>query len=207
MKHQKFRQITTTLIKAIGLLGVCGSCLASCPVASVSMPTATAKQLAVHKLNSLLVCDSTEPLLDQSPCNIFASRGLELLFGIKDFKKSQNTHMSANEIEREVSIHPKWRRIGNVANEESSLCAQATANSGFPVIAAMSGTTHGHVVLIIPGEGAASPSWGNKYAPMSAGFFLNRPGDSYVAKPLSRAFNFSDAAKANYFYRTPENSF
>ena len=53
------------------------SAMAACPVDPANTPSEAAKRLAISKLGALLKCDPKDPLNDRSPCNTFASKGLE----------------------------------------------------------------------------------------------------------------------------------
>lgn len=63
--------------------------VAQCPVPPANTPSAAAKQLAISRLGQFLKCEANDPLNDQSPCNTFASRGLEAIYGVKDFKSGK----------------------------------------------------------------------------------------------------------------------
>ncbi|GAB2182569.1 hypothetical protein DLREEDagrD3_27920 [Denitratisoma sp. agr-D3] len=192
-----------------------GPCLyqtawADCPVPLINTPTAAAQKLAVHDLNTIAKCDSSDPKLDQSPCNIFVSRGIKMLYGVEDFQTGSG-HMDANRILKFVSTSPKWGRIGSVNDSDNGLCAQATANAGLPVIAIKSGTVHGHVVMVIPGQPEKSLSFG-VIVPKAAGFFLVEPDNPPKDKPrffiggqLSEGFGAEDFKKSTYYYRKAAN--
>lgn len=175
---------------------------AACPVAVQNQPTDAANKLAVKKLGALLACDPNDPINDQSPCNTFASKGLEAIYGVTDFKTAAGTHQSANEIHATVKKSTRWKEIGAVLDDDNALCAQSAANAALPVIAVITGSPHGHIALIIPGEPFKSPTWG-KFAPKSASFFYNSPGKGYVNEPLSKAFQPAEAKNTTYYYRSP----
>lgn len=189
---------TTTLIS---LVIVSSWSFAACPVAPANVPSEDTKKLAIGKLSEFLACSEDDPINDQSPCNTFASKGLEAIYGVTDFKGTSNTHLSANQIYDKVAAAGNWKLIGSVLNDNNALCAQAAANSALPVIAVMKGTRHGHIALVIPGEPSKAPSWGNKLAPNSASFFYEKPKNTYVNGPLSKAYGPANAASASYYYR------
>ena len=110
--------------------------------------------------------------------------------------------MSANRIADHVASGPDWRSLGKVFDADNALCAQATVNAGYAVIAVMKGTKHGHVAVIIPGQSIDSATW-KMPVPDSASFMLGKPETSYVGGPLSRAFGPDNAAKATFYYRAP----
>lgn len=175
--------------------------LATCPVPPANTPSEVAKKLVINKLGQFLVCSEDDPLNDQSPCNTFASKGLEAIYGVIDFKSGPNTHMSANQIADRVAVDGKWKLIGSVLDNQNALCAQAASNAAYPVIAVMKGNQHGHIALVIPGEPKQASTWGNKLAVNSASFFLGKPSQVYINGPLSKAFGQANAAGARFFYR------
>jgi hypothetical protein len=180
-----------------------GVAAAQCPVPAANTPSSAAEQLAITKLGQFLKCEANDPLNDQSPCNTFASRGLESIYGVKDFKSGASTHQAANEMWNTVSASgTKWLKLGGILDEQNNLCAQSMANAGWPVIALLKGTSHGHVALVIPGEPQKSDSWG-MLAANSASFFLDKPASAYLNKPLSKAFGTASAQTAAFFYRNP----
>ena len=104
---------------------------AQCPVSPTNTPSSAANSLAVSRLGQFLKCDAGDPLNDQSPCNTFASRGLEAIYGITDFKSGSKRHQSANQMWETVSAAgTKWTRLGTVFDEANNLCAQSAANAG-----------------------------------------------------------------------------
>lgn len=174
----------------------------ACPVAIVNTPSEAAQSLAIDKLSQFLACSANDPLNDQSPCNTFASRGLEALYNVTDFKTGPNSHMSASQIYDTVSNNGSaWTKIGSVLDDDNTLCAQSAANAGLPVIAVMKGSPHGHIALVIPGEPSKVSSWDQKLAPMSASFLIGHPDQSYVKGLLNKAYGSVNASKAVYFYR------
>jgi hypothetical protein len=175
---------------------------AACPVPPASSPTASAKALSISKLGQFLKCEANDPLNDQSPCNTFASRSLESIYGVTDFKVV-NGHMSANKMADFIETNKQWVSIGNVYDLDNNLCAQALSNQAYPVIAIKKGTDHGHVALIIPGEPAISPTWGFLVA-NSASFLIHKPDKAYINGMLSKAFQPNDAMDATFYYRKPD---
>lgn len=187
-------------LTALVLAGCSLSSWGTCPVPPANVPSEDAKKLAVNKLSQLLACSADDPLNDQSPCNTFASKGLESIYGVTDFKSGPQSYMSANQIADAVAGGGLWKPIGPLLDDDNALCAQAASNAALPVIAVMKATGHGHIALVIPGEPQHSASWG-KLAPNSASFLLGKPDKAYVNGPLSKAFRQGDAAKATYYYR------
>lgn len=176
---------------------------AQCPLPPANTPSAAAKQLAISKLGQFLKCEANDPLNDQSPCNTFASRGLEAIYGVIDFKVGEKSHQAANAMSESVNgPTSKWVKLGGVFDEQNNLCAQSVANAGWPVIALLKAAGHGHVALVIPGEPQKSGSWGF-LAANSASFFLGRPASVYLNQPLSSAFGVADARNAIFYYRRP----
>lgn len=175
---------------------------AACPVDITASATKEQTSAAVTKLGQFTSCDPSDPTNDRSPCNTFASRGLEALYGISDFKLA-GVPMSANGIADFVERDSQWVKLGVLLSAENNACAQALANSRYPVIAAKRGANHGHVAIIIPGSLRNSSSWGMPVA-SSASFLLDQPLDSYVEGPLSKAFGFQNASSANFYYRKPD---
>lgn len=186
---------------SLGLVAVAvsGVAMAACPVPPRSNPTDLSNRLPIAKLTPLLSCRSDDPLSDQSPCNIFAAKGLEALYSINDFK-SGDKYMSASQIFDYVSSSPNWGKIGTLFDIDSNLCAQAAANQAYPVIAVMKASPHGHIALIIPGTVSNSGTWGMNVA-NSASFFIGQPDKSYISGPISKAFQPDNAKKAIVFYR------
>jgi hypothetical protein len=176
---------------------------AQCPVPPANAPSAEANRLAIDKLGQFLKCEAKGPLNDQSPCNTFASRGLEAVYGVKDFKSGDGTHQTANQMWDKVNgSGSKWKKLGSALDEQNNLCAQSIANAGRAMIVLLQAPGHGHVALILPGEPKKSDSWGMLVA-NSASFFLNKPASAYLNRPLSNAFSKGDAQKAAFFYRNP----
>lgn len=191
------------IVFSVLALAAAGVAAAQCPVPPANTPSAAAKQLAISKLGQFMKCEADNPLNDQSPCNTFASRGLESIYGVKDFKSGETTHKTANQMWNTVNApESKWRKLGGVFDEQNNLCAQSMANAGWPVIALLNASGHGHVALVIPGEPQMSGSWG-MLAVNSASFFLGKPVSAYLNKQLSNAFDAASAQKASFFYRNP----
>jgi hypothetical protein len=195
----KIRTLCATL--AVATLTVA---FADCPVPPANVPSESAKKLAISKLSQFLTCSEDDPLNDQSPCNTFAGKGLEAIYGVNDFKTGPMTYMSANEIADTVAAGGAWKLIGALLDDQNALCAQAASNAAYPVIAVMRGNTHGHIALVIPGEPKQAPTWGNRLAANSASFFLGKPSQVYINGPLSKAFGSDNAARAKYYYRNSD---
>jgi hypothetical protein len=174
----------------------------TCPVPPTSIESARAKQLALNKLNQFLQCDPDDPINDQSPCNTFAARGLAAIYSVTDFQTTLG-FLSANAIADYVAHHGKWVAFGMVFDENNNLCAQALANSAYPVIAVMQATGHGHIALIIPGEPQQSSTW-RLLTANSASFFYEKPATAYVGGPLSKAFDPAHARNAVFYYRNAD---
>jgi hypothetical protein len=164
-----------------------------------SEPTDLGSQLAISKLSRLLTCSADDPLNDQSPCNTFASRGLESIYSVSDFKKGTG-YLSANGIWDFVTASSRWVLVGGVFDQDNNLCAQALANRAYPVIAVMKASGHGHIALVIPGAAEKSPKW-NMIAAYSASFLYEHPESAYVGGLLSKAFGPENAKNAKFFYR------
>ncbi|HCR0386880.1 hypothetical protein [Enterobacter kobei] len=176
---------------------------AQCPVAPINSPNEESRKLSVNKLSEFMICDISAPENDRSPCNTFASQGLNAIWGINDFGSDQKTYLTANQIWEKVnSPDTVWHNLGSVLNEDNNLCAQSLANAGWAVLAVMKGSDngHGHIALIIPGEPQQALSWGMLVA-NSASFFLDKPYKAYISKPLSFAFSAANANQASFFYR------
>lgn len=181
----------------LSLFAVSGK--AACPVELISLPTEAARKLTISTLAQYMKCDPKDLANDKSPCNTFASRGLEAIYNVTDFKTA-NGHLAANAMLDYVAGHSQWVKIGTLWSEDNNLCAQALANNAFPVIVLLKEAGHGHVALITPGEPARSPSWGFNVA-KSASFLLDRPGSAYLDGLISRAFKKEDAINAVLYYR------
>lgn len=194
------KEIVLSIVMAIA---AASRAAAQCPVPPANTPSAAARELTISKLGQFLKCEVNNPLNDQSPCNTFASRGLESIYGVKDFKSGDTAHQTANQMWETVSASgSRWRKLGSIFDEQNNLCAQSMANAGWPVVALLKASGHGHVALVIPGEPQMSGSWG-MLAANSASFFLNKPASAYLNKPLSSAFDAGSARQASFFYRSP----
>ncbi|MFG1287909.1 hypothetical protein [Xanthobacter versatilis] len=193
------KTIIAPLAAAVSVFLFLGSANAACPIPITSNPTDASGHLAISKLSQLLVCSENDPMNDQSPCNTFASRGLESIYSVSDFKTASG-FLSANAIWDYVNASAKWVSLGGVYNEDNNLCAQVMANQALPVIAVMKAPGHGHIALIIPGEPGKSGTW-NMLVAYSASFLYNHPDKAYVGGLLSKAYQPDDAKKAVFFYR------
>ena len=179
-----------------------------CPVPPANTPSRQQLDLVIKKLGEFMKCEVGNKTNDLSPCNTFASRGLEAIYGVKDFKTGKSSHQSANDMWKKVhEENSRWQKIGAVLDQQNNLCAQSVANAGWPVIALRYREGHGHVALVIPGELKDSGTWGMKTA-NSASFFLRQTPEEiysksqgYLDKALSAAFTKEDAKDVVFFYR------
>lgn len=182
-----------------------------CPIPRTNTRSREQLDVAIKKLGELMKCEVGNKTNDLSPCNTFASRGLEAIYGVKDFKTGKSSHLSANDMWKEVH-EPKspWKEIGPVLDEHNNLCAQSLANAGLPVMAMRYKKGHGHVALVIPGEPKDSGTWGIKTANSASFFYRETPEEiysksqGYLDKALSAAFTKEDAKDARFFYRNVE---
>lgn len=205
MSSLKWAQWGMTMKLAIGLLAliISHSVYARCPVAPINQPNEDAKKLRVNQLSEFMACLPGDPANDRSPCNTFASQGLNKIWGYSDFGTDEKTFLTANQIWAKVnSPGSKWLTLGAVSDVDNNLCAQSLANSGRAVLAVMKGPDggHGHIALVIPGEPQISTTWGI-LAANSASFFLDEPTKAYISQPLSFAFSKTVASEARFFYR------
>ena len=139
-------------------------------------------------LTALLACK--EPVDDISPCNRFAAQALKRVYGITDFDRpgKPGEFLSANEIATFVALNSdRWTSLGMATDQSALDEAQGNANLKKAVIAIAEGAPNGHVALVLPGNQTPSVTWHLK-VPNSASFFLKKPKQSYVSKPLSFAF-------------------
>lgn len=129
------------------------------------------------------------PTPPNTPCNIFTSKALKRIYGITDFDRQDGSFLTANEIASYVEFNTtKWTLLGAGNVQQTLTDAQEYANRKKAIIAVQyNATGHGHVAIILPGSLQPSGSWQLK-CPNSASFFLNRPRQAYVSKPLSFAF-------------------
>lgn len=200
MLRRLLKKLSVPCFIVLGLLSQAVT-YAACPAAKASKAGEELNQIASQMLRSFLACRTDVPFSDRTPCNVFVSMGLEAVYGVTDFQIGARKHMSANQIASQIDVDKRWVRIGALLDDESALCAQASANDGFPVIAVLSEARHGHVALVLPGPFARASSWGGHIAPNSASYFLDKPYAAYVSQPLNRAFGRSNAVKASYYYR------
>jgi len=160
------------------------------------------EKIAQEILSEFLSC--TEPIDDKSPCSIFASKAIQKLYKIDDFVLPglPGESLRANEIAGYVQSHPeKWTFIGT-ADQQSALDeAQVHANGNLATIAIMVGNPTGHVAIILPGTQQPSGFWNGLLTPNSASFFLNKPKQSYVGKPLSFAFKLVEIKDVKLYGR------
>jgi len=141
-------------------------------------------------VSQFLSCQT--PIDDQSPCNYFLGRSLKRVYGITDFDDGSGGFLSANAIATYVQLNTdKWTSLGPAKSQDALTQAAGYANQMKAIVAVQVGTPHGHVALVLPGDLKHSGNW-NLDAPNSASFFLNKPQQSYVGKPLSFAFQMPD---------------
>ena len=127
---------------------------------------------------------------DRSPCNVFLGRAIKRVYGINDFQilGKPDTYLDANAIAAYLATNPKnWTPIGTASDQKNLDEAQFQANHGHAVVAVYSSPNHGHVCLVLPGSVQDSSTWQLR-VPNSASFRLDKPADSYVGGPLSKAF-------------------
>jgi hypothetical protein len=153
-------------------------------------------------LQEFLSC--AEPVDDRSPCNIFLARALDRVYGIKEFgdPARPSTVMRANEIADYVAARTDlWVSLGSGDKQDSLNQAQEYANRGKAIIAVWKSpeaNRPGHVALILPGQLSNSTTWQLR-VPNSASFSLDRPRDSYVGGPLSKAFGAPKKAQVKIY--------
>lgn len=173
----------------------------ACPTISTSNAPLLNGNTITNILTPYFSCNKDEPLLEKSPCNLFVARAMSDIYGIDDFK-AKTGYLSANQIAQKlVDGFNGWKPIGILLDDDNGACAQALANEGYPVIAALSEKDHGHVALIIPGK--LNSRWQGYQSPNSASFLLGKPQLSYIGKPLSFSFGKLKAKQAKYFYHEP----
>jgi hypothetical protein len=153
-------------------------------------------------LHEFLSCAT--PIDDRSPCNVFLARALDRVYRIREFgdPARPETVMRANEIADFVAArHDLWVALGSGDDQTALDEAQGYANRGKAIIAVWKNPAAGaagHVALILPGEQANSASWSLR-VPNSASFSLDRPADSYVGGPLSKAFSNQKKAQVKIY--------
>jgi hypothetical protein len=153
-------------------------------------------------LQEFLSC--AEPIDDRSPCNIFLARALDRVYGIKEFGDPTRpaSVMRANEIADYVAARTDlWVPLGTGDKQDSLNQAQEYANRSKAIIAVWKNpeaNRPGHVALILPGQLSTSTSWQLR-VPNSASFSLDRPRDSYVGGPLSKAFGAGKKAQVKIY--------
>lgn len=189
----------TLAFAVLASLAISTRALAGCPVALQGQPNTAAQSLSISKLSQLMVCRTGDALNDTSPCNTFAGRGLDAIYGVTDFK-SGDGYLTANGIADYLASSSQWAALGALFDADNNLCAQALANKAYPVVAVLKGAEHGHIALVIPGDLGQSGSWGFSVV-NSASFRLNEPGKAYVNGKISLAFSPENAKNALLYYR------
>lgn len=158
-------------------------------------------------LSDFMTCGG--PIADSNtPCNVFAAKALERIYGITDFEdltrpndpvNGQYPYLLANEIGGYVENDSKWTLLGSADDQTVLNEAHGQADLGRAVIAVQfTAAGPGHVAIILPGPMAMSGNW-KLSCPNSASFFLNKPKSSYLGKKLS--FAFSDPSKVKIYGR------
>lgn len=176
-------------MRHISALAVAAILLAVPPSARATQPDGWQADVQAM-LSQFLACQ--DPIDDQSPCNLFLGRALKRVYAITDFDDGHGGVISANAIATYVAVNAdKWTSLGPANSQDTLTQAAGYANLGKAVIAVLTGVTHGHVALVLPGAVAHSGQW-NLDVPNSASFFLNAPQNSYVGKSLSFAFRTPD---------------
>lgn len=147
------------------------------------------------KLVSYFTCidDPNDPVA----CNVFVARAAEGAYGVTDFKNSDGTYITANQIMDRVRANSAWSKLG-MADDQSVLDNAASGAADHLIIAVMSDQPHGHVALVLPGDPQYSSNWQLK-APNSASAFLNNVSKAYVFCRLS--WSFSDPSKVELWWR------
>lgn len=140
-------------------------------------------------LAEFLQCTKDHPIAESSPCNWFAGKAMERIWGIKDFQRpgKPGEYLLANEIADFVAVSRCWAKLGTADSDLALEQAARDANDGQPVVAVFKDMPNGHVALVTKGPVSFSGTW-NTNVPNSASFFLNKPQNSYVDGPLSKAF-------------------
>lgn len=189
------------LLVALLCLSTSVALATACPVPIQTTPSNTANALRTSKLNDLMKCDPADPGNDQSPCNTFAGKGIELVYGYSDFKTSTG-YLDAKHIATFVASSDRWVDAGTVFDATNNVCAQSLANTGHAVVAVQmsSADPHGHIALVLPGALVKSGKW-NMPVANSASFFIGQPLRGYVNDMLSNAFSPTNAAQAEFYYR------
>lgn len=146
------------------------------------------------KLMSYFTCQDTG---DPVACNVFVARAAEGVYGVRDFKKSDGSYITANMIMDHVKSNKIWSKLG-MANDQKVLNDAAAGAEDHLIVAVMSDQPHGHVALVLPGAPMASNSW-KLNVPNSASAFLGNVERAYVFCRL--AWAFSDPAKVELWWR------
>lgn len=151
------------------------------------------RRLAIYdQLVPMMSCSAyaegdEQAMSDRAACNWFAARGLEAAFGISDFTPQGGGWKNANQIAAILATSPNWTYLGEARQQDALAAAARAAADGRAVVAAQSGSPHGHVALVLAGPLTVSGSW-NLQVPNSASMFLDRPQAAFVGCKLSYAF-------------------
>jgi hypothetical protein len=151
-------------------------------------------------LNQFMSCK--DPIDDQSPCNYFLARALKRIYNISDFDQpgKPGQYLSANQIGTYLAVSGKWTKLGIASDQNALNQAKGYADVKKAIVASMQAQPNDHVAIILPGPLSLSSSWKLK-VPNSASFFLKKPQNSYVGKPLSFAFKSEDTGSVAIYGR------
>jgi hypothetical protein len=189
--HFRFLSFTLILLTAAVIPAEAG-CMDTDNAYWIGVP---AQRATFDKLMGLMACptdadNDTGRQVDSVACNYFVAKGLEILYGVKDFTPDLNGKwLTANEIANYVRSHTDvWTKLGEPITQSLLVDAAAGAANGQPVIAVLKGDPHGHVAMILAGDLKRSTTW-NMNVPNSAAFSLNNVNKAYVFCRLSAAFS------------------
>ncbi|QSE98480.1 hypothetical protein [Fulvivirga lutea] len=132
-------------------------------------------------------CMSSE---NKNTCQGYIGMAMQEVYKSSDLKDpASNEYLSFSEIKRLVKESDKWQMVGHAYDQEALKKAQSMANEGKPVVAVFTGDTDAetHVSLILPGDLAASGSWGMRVPDVTA-FFTHNPSSSFSKKSMSYAY-------------------
>lgn len=136
-----------------------------------------------------------------TPCNIFAGRVIDRVYGLRDFYVSPpqegKPFYRANEIGTllKAGVWSGWTDLGSADSQGVLNQAKSAADNGDLVVAVWinpNPDSPGHIALIGPGPMRHSNSW-DEDTPASASLTLGNPNAGFLGKPLSCAFS-SDKA-------------
>jgi hypothetical protein len=144
-----------------------------------------------------------------TPCNVFAGRVLERLYGVKDFyvtpPDENKPFYRANEIATllQAGVWQNWTQLGSANDQDVLDRAKTAADAGKLVIAVWrdpNPNAPGHIALIGPGPLRHSGAW-NKNTPPAASLTLGNPSKGFLGKPLSCAFTSDKAPEVKIWVR------